>query len=204
MADLALVLCADCSASVTFEEFGLIAGGMGAAFRDPQVVAGLLAGKQRASLAAVLLFSDRDAQDVVIDWTLLPSAADIAAFADRVENMPRVLRPGLTATGEALVAAAALLSRAPQPAARRVIDVAGDGSANDGSAPGPIRDRIAAAGITINALCILHEEPDFVEYATRELIGGPGAFAMPCADYPAFRDAMRRKLLREVTDTPIA
>ncbi|MBV8397486.1 MAG: DUF1194 domain-containing protein [Acetobacteraceae bacterium] len=34
--------------------------------------------------------------------------------------------------------------------------------------------------------------------------GGPGAFALPCPDYPAFSEAMRRKLLREITVKPIA
>ena len=34
-ADLALVLAVDGSASVTYDEFGLIAGGMAAALRDP-------------------------------------------------------------------------------------------------------------------------------------------------------------------------
>lgn len=197
------MIAADCSASVTYTEFGLIAGGTAAALRDAQVVAGLLAGRAHASAAAVLLFSGATAQDVVIDWMGLATAADIAALADRVEGMPRILRPGLTATGEALAAAAALLARAPGPAARRVIDVAGDGRANDGSAPAPIRDRIVSAGVTINALCILHEEPDFVAYAERDLIGGPGAFAEPCADYAAFRAAMRRKLLREIGAAPV-
>ncbi len=203
MADLALVLAIDCSASVTFDEFNLIAGGTAAALRDPLVGAALLGGREHAALAATLLFSGRDAQDVVVGWTRLATRADIAHLADTVENMPRALRPGLTATGEALAAAAALLASAPEPASRRIIDVAGDGRANDGSDPAAIRDRIVQAGITINALCVLHEEPDFLDYATRTLIGGPGAFAMACADYASFREGMRRKLLREAREVPM-
>jgi len=38
------------------------------------------------------------------------------------------------------------------------------------------RDRMAAADITINGLCILHEEPDLLASYTDEVIGGPGAF----------------------------
>jgi hypothetical protein len=83
-----------------------------------------------------------------------------------------------------------------------VVNMVGDGRSNDGIAPGPIRDRMAAAGITINGLCVLHEEPDLVQSYTDEVIGGPGAFALPCPDYPAFAAAMRRKLLREL-DQPI-
>ena len=46
---------------------------------------------------------------------------------------------------------------------------------------------------------MLHEEPDLLESYEREVIGGPGAFALTCPDYPAFAEAMRRKLLREIT-----
>ena len=79
-----------------------------------------------------------------------------------------------------------------------MVDVIGDGRSNDGIAPGPIRDRTAAAGITINGLCILHEEADLLASYTDEVIGGPGAFALPCQDYPAFAAAMKQKLAREI------
>ena len=203
-ADLALVLMADCSASVTFEEFNLIAGGMAAALRDKQVVRGLITGPHRLSLMSVLLFSGANAQNVVVDWTPIGNESQAAAFADAVDNMPRILRAGLTAIGNALAAAGVLLDRAPSHATRRVIDIAGDGRANDGAAPGPIRDALVAEGITINGLCILHEEPDLLETFHREVIGGPGSFAQVCANYKDFAEAMRRKLLREISDKPIA
>jgi len=118
--------------------------------------------------------------------------------------MPRVLQAGLTAIGNALEAATVLLARSPERAVRSVIDVAGDGGANDGIAPGPVRDALAGAGITINGLCILHEEPDLVANFQHNVIGGPGAFAQTCADYKDFAAAMRRKLLREISDKPVA
>ena len=62
---------------------------------------------------------------------------------------------------------------------------------------------MAAAGITINGLCILHEEPDLLNSYTNDVIGGPGAFAVICKDYPEFGAAMRRKLTREL-EVPIA
>ncbi len=196
--DLALVLALDGSASVTFEEFNLIAGGIAAAFRDPLVVKGLVGGPAGASLACLLLWSGSGAQAVMIDWTRIATAAQSAAFADEVDNMPRGVRAGATAIGEALLAARRLLDDAPARAARQVVDVAGDGRSNEGVLPGPIRDRMVAAGITINGLCVLHEEPDLLQSYAREVIGGPGAFALPCPDYPAFAAAMRLKLLREL------
>jgi hypothetical protein len=192
---LALILAADGSASVSFEEFNLIAGGMAAALRDPDVVAGLTSG---GAMLAVLLFSGAGDQDLVIGWTRIATPPDLAAFADRVDAMPRALRPGLTAIGDALVAAERIFTTLPAPAARRIIDIAADGSANDGLDPAPVRDRLVAEGIVINGLCVLHEEPDLVAVFTREVIGGPGAFALPCVDYAGFAAAQRMKLLREM------
>ncbi len=203
-ADLALVLALDGSASVTFDEFNLMVGGMGAALRDEAVIAGLTGGPAQGSLASLLLWSGTGAQEVLVEWTRIGTQADARTFADRVENVPRIVRAGETAIGEALLAALTLLAHIPAPTRRQVVDVIGDGRSNAGIAPGPVRDRMAAAGITINGLCVLHEEPDLVQHYTREVIGGPGAFALPCPDYPAFADAMRRKLLREIGGQPVA
>jgi hypothetical protein len=134
----------------------------------------------------------------MMGWTCLGAEADVLAFADAVDNMPRTVRPGLTAIGEALLGALTLLAHAPASARRSVVDVIGDGRSNDGIAPGPVRDRMAAAGITINGLCILHEEPDLLHFYATEVIGGPDAFAVTCTDYPDFAAAMRRKLAQEV------
>jgi hypothetical protein len=202
--DLALVLALDGSASVTFDEFNLIASATGAALRDDAVIAGLTGGPARGSLASLLLWSGAGAQEVLVGWTRIGAAGEARAFADAVENVPRTVRAGETAIGEALLAALTLLAHVPAQARRQVVNVVGDGRSNAGIAPGPVRDRMAAAGITINGLCVLHEEPDLVQSYTRDVIGGPGAFALPCPDYPAFAAAMRRKLLREIGDQPIA
>lgn len=196
--DLALVLAVDGSASVTYEEFGLIAGGMAAALREPPIIAGLISGPARSSMLSLLLWSGSGAQEVITSWTLIASEADAHSFADSVDNMPRIVKPGQTAIGEALLASLTLLAHIPDTPSRQIVNVIGDGRSNDGVAPGPIRDRMAAAGITINGLCILHEESDLLTSYTNEVIGGPGAFAEICPDYPAFASAMHRKLAREL------
>lgn len=195
--DLALVLAVDGSASVTYEEFGLIAGGMAAGLRDPTVVKGLT-GDGRSALLCLLLWSGAGQQDVITPWTRVAAPEELAAFAQTVDDMPRTVPAGKTAIGEALLAALTLLSHPPTTAKRAVVDVIGDGRSNDGIAPGPIRDRMAAADITINGLCILHEEADLLASYTEEVIGGPAAFAIICHDYPGFAEAMRQKLTREV------
>jgi hypothetical protein len=192
--DLAMVLAVDGSASVTYEEFGLIANGMATALRDPAVAAGLIG----TSELSLLLWSGTGQQDIITNWTKITTKADLQAFADDVENMPRTVRAGATAIGEALLASLTLLAKVPETPKRNIVNVIGDGRSNDGIAPGPIRDRMAAADITINGLCILHEEPDLLTSYTEEVIGGPGAFAVTCRTYQDFTEAMRQKLTREI------
>lgn len=189
---VALVLALDVSASVDFDEFALMAGGLAAALRDPAVQ-----GATGGPVALAALFWS-EAQQVAVPWALLAAAADWAAFADALDAAPRAPRAGATATGEALVAALALLARCPWPAQRQVVDVSGDGAANRGRPPAPVRDLGVAAGVTINALAVMDEEPDLPAHFAQEVIGGPGAFVMECPDYAAFAEAMRRKLLREL------
>ncbi|HEY1933410.1 MAG TPA: DUF1194 domain-containing protein [Acetobacteraceae bacterium] len=201
--DLALVLAVDGSASVTYDEFNLIAGGMATALRDKVVIAGLTGGPAKASYACLLLWSGTGAQDVIVPWTRIASPTDALAFADDVDNMSRNVRAGETAIGEALLRALTLLASVPANPKRSVVDVIGDGRSNNGIPPGPVRDRMTDAGITINGLCILHEESDLLRSYTEEVIGGPGAFAVTCKDYADFISAMKQKLTRE-TNAPIA
>src|ERR1700710_3046921 len=93
--DLAMVLAVDGSASVSYDEFGLIAGGMAAALRDPAVAAGLVGN----SVLAVLLWSATGQHDIFTGWTPIATAAALTAFADGVDNMPRTVRAGNTAIG---------------------------------------------------------------------------------------------------------
>ena len=89
-------------------------------------------------------------------------------------------------------------------AGRADIDVSGDGMSSDGEYPGPARDRAVAAGITINGLAILNEEPYLAEYYRRTVIGGPGAFVMSATGYESFAEAIRLKLLHELVPGPVA
>jgi hypothetical protein len=192
--ELAIVLAVDGSASVTYEEFGLIAGGMAAALRDQTVAAGLVG----HSILSLLLWSGSGQQDIITGWSTIKTAADLEDFATGIDNMPRTVAAGTTAIGEALLASLTLLAEVPAIPRRNIVNVIGDGRSNDGIAPGPVRDRMAAADITINGLCILHEEPDLLTSYTNEVIGGPSAFAVTCREYKDFTEAMRQKLTREI------
>lgn len=194
--DLALVLAVDVSASVDFDEFALMLGGLAAAFEEPAVIAAATSGPRGAVAVAALFWSE--AQEVALPWTRLAGPEDGAAIAAALLAAPRLPRAGATALGEGLVAALALLARCPAPARRQVVDVSGDGAGNRGRASGPVRDVAVAAGVVINGLAVLNEEPDLLQHYAAEVIGGPGSFAMPCADYADFAEAIARKLLREL------
>ncbi len=202
--DVALCLAMDCSASVDFGEFGLMAGGTAAALRDPDVLAAATSGPHGAAAVCLLLWSGVGEQDVAVGWTRLDGVESAAGLADAIENTPRIPRPGATALGEGMAAGLALLGRVPADATRLVLDVSGDGRHNQGRAPGPMRDLAVAAGITINGLAILNEEPDLLAHYAAEVIGGPGSFAMACADYADFADAILRKLKRELGGALVA
>jgi len=197
--DLALCLAVDVSASVDYDEFGLMLGGYAAAFRDPEIAALCAAGPRRAVAVAMLFWSGaKPGPELAVPWMRVEGEASAAALAEAIDGAPRPSQPGATALGEGMAAGLALLARCPAEAARLVLDVSGDGRHNQGRPPGPVRDIGVAAGITINALAVLNEEPDLLDHYRAEVIGGPGSFAMDCPDYPAFAEAIRQKLKREI------
>ncbi len=202
--DIALCLAMDVSASVDFDEFALMAGGTAAALRDAEVLAAATSGPRGAAAIALLLWSGVGAQDVAVGWTRLDGPEAAASLAEAIENVPRLPPPGATAIGEGMAASLALLARCPAAASRYTLDVSGDGRHNQGRAPGPVRDLAVAAGVTVNGLAILNEEPDLLDHYAAEVIGGPGSFAMSCADYPDFQEAILRKLRRELGGAMVA
>ncbi|UPY36658.1 DUF1194 domain-containing protein [Sediminicoccus sp. KRV36] len=194
--DLALVLAVDVSASVDYDEFALMIGGLSAAFLAPGVIAAVAGGRLGAVAVAALFWSE--GAEVALEWTRLAGAEDGAQIAEALLAAPRLPRAGATALGEGLVAALALLGRCPARAARLVVDVSGDGAGNRGRPSGPVRDAAVAAGVVINGLAVVNEEPGLLVHYAAEVIGGPGSFAMDCADYSDFAEAIGRKLVREL------
>jgi len=196
--DIALCLAMDVSASVSFEEFALMANGTAAALRDPGVLAAATGGPRRAAAIALLLWSGTGQQDLAVAWTRLDGEDSAERLAAAIEAVPRLPQAGATALGEGMAAGLAVLARCPAEATRLVMDVSGDGRHNQGRPPVPVRDLAVEAGITINGLAILNEEPDLLAHYAAEVIGGPGAFAMECNDTIDFADAILRKLRREL------
>ena len=120
------------------------------------------------------------------------------AFADKVEYVARAYDFGGTAISPALSFAKTLFARDATLATRQVIDLSGDGRVSVGSEPTGLRNQIVAAGITINGLPILNEEPELDLYVSESVIGGQGAFVEPAQDYSDFARAIETKLAREI------
>src|SRR5882724_10024490 len=110
--DLALVMAVDVSESIDAGEYLLQHDGIARAFEDPLLAAAIAAGRRGAIEVAVLEWSDRDRQAVTVGWTRIGDAGEAAAFAAAVRRSQRS-SSGLTAIGDALLAAGALLERAP-------------------------------------------------------------------------------------------
>ena len=197
-AGLALVLAVDVSASVTPDSYLLQRDGIARAFENPRLVNAISA-LPGGIEALVLEWSDPDRIAITVGWTRLADTTGATAFAAAVRATKRSSE-GLTAIGPALLTAAAVFDHAPEPAARRIIDISGDGMANFGLPPAVARDRTVAAGIAINGLAILTEEPWLEAYYRSNVIGGPGAFVLAARDFRSFADAMLRKLVQEVAD----
>jgi hypothetical protein len=195
---LALVLAVDVSRSVSADSYLLQRNGIAHAFEDPRLVSAI-SGIPGGIEALVLEWSDPGGAAVTVGWTSLADGAGSSAFAAAIRATRRSSE-GLTAIGPALLAAAAAFDDAPNPAARRVIDISGDGMANFGLPPSVARDRVIATGISINGLAILTEEPWLKAYYRRNVIGGPGAFVVAVRDLRSFADAMLRKLVQEVAN----
>jgi hypothetical protein len=161
--DLALCLAVDVSASVDYDEYGLMLGGYAAAFRDPAVIALCTAGPRRAVAVGVVFWSGVSPRpEVAVNWQRLDGDAAAEALAAALDAAPRLPSAGATALGEGMAAGLALLARCPADAARLVLDVSGDGRHNQGRPPAPVRDLGVAAGVTINGLAVLNEEADLL------------------------------------------
>jgi hypothetical protein len=97
-----------------------------------------------------------------------------------------------------MLAAGAAFEHMPEPASHKIIDISGDGMANFGVRPAVARDALVKAGITINGLAILTEEPWLDDYYRQNVMGGASAFVLVAQNMESFADAMLRKLVQEV------
>jgi hypothetical protein len=202
--DLELAMLVDVSASVNDEEFHLQASGLAEAFRSPAVLDAIRTSVNGGIAVSIIQWANQTNQRVSVEWTLLRGDADALGLASRIASMPRLIHGGHTALGSALAFGLQELESNRATGIRRVIDVSGDGRANDGLPLRAVRAEVIERGVTINGLAILNELPLLDRYFRDRLIGGDGAFVMIAQDYTDFAQAMAVKLVREILAVPLA
>jgi hypothetical protein len=205
--DLELVLLADASGSIDSREYDLQREGYATAIVDPDVLAAI---SNTAYGSIAVTYVEWAANQVVVaEWTRIADLEDAELFAARVLAPPR-RAIGRNAIGSALLEGLALMEENDIDGWRRVIDFSGD-SVNSYSGP-PIaaaRERVLAAGVTINGLPILRPgdpgramgglEALFAE----RIAGGPNSFVVTAESRASFAEAIKRKLILEISgDVP--
>ncbi len=202
--DLELVLAVDSSSSVTAEEFDLQMEGIANAFRHSAVVAAIEAAGDLGVAVSLVQWSDNRRQFLAIDWMHLTDAESAEAFAEEIDATPRFVIGGGTAIGGAMSFSTRLIERNDYAGRRKVVDISGDGRANQGNQPEDERDKAVAAGFTINGLAILNEDFLVDRYYLYNVIGGTGAFLVTADDFQDFQEAILRKLIQEISGVPLA
>lgn len=205
-ADLELVLAVDTSGSVDDGEYALQISGIANAFRDPEVLAAIAAGPLGRIAVTVAFWAESRLPKQSLAWVVIADAAGAAAFADRLEALPRADPSGGTGIGQGVIYAVRIMEDNGLNGSRRVVDVSGDGRETPfryfSVPPEQARAYAASRGVTVNGLAILADEPDLEQYYRASVIVGPGAFTLAADGFDDFAEAMRRKLLREITYRP--
>jgi hypothetical protein len=204
--DLALVIAVDISYSMDPEEQALQREGFVGAFRSREVHDAIRSGALGRIAVTYGEWAATFEQRVIVPWMVIEDPESAVAFADRLATQP-IRRGPRTSVSGAIDFGVKLLAESGMTAARRVIDISGDGANNQGRAVTPARDEAVARGITINGLPIMLKRPssywDVTEldvYYKDCVIGGPGAFIHPVRDAREFPQAIRTKIIREIAD----
>jgi len=202
--DVELVLAVDVSLSMDLEEQPLQREGYILALTSEQFLDAMRRGPLGKIALTYVEWAGANEQETVIPWQLVNDPASAAAFAQKLKDAP-IRRAYRTSISEALKYSEKLFGTTYK-GLRRVIDVSGDGTNNQGDLIEPTRDDVVRKGVTINGLPIMLKTPvasmidlpNLDVYYEDCVIGGPGAFLVPVRERHQFADAIRNKLVLEV------
>jgi hypothetical protein len=202
MVDLNLVLAVDCSGSVDAREFALQLDGIASAIRDPEVLAAIAAGPHKSIGVSLLLWADPDEPKLTSPWQIIDGTDAAQSFADELAKS-NIRIGGGTGIGVAIGYGISVLKSSPFTSTRNVIDVSGDGEESWELREPRFKLLQARAlardnNVTVNGLAIMQDVKTLDAYYRDNMITGPGAFVERAANYEAFAEAMKRKLLREI------
>jgi hypothetical protein len=211
--DLLLALSSDVSRSVDHPKFLLQREGYAAAISEPQVIDAIKSGPHQRIALSFVEWSGFGAQKLLIDWSLIDGPGAARKFGDQLLELPRSFADRTSISG-GIEFATAQMEHAPYEAARRTIDVSGDGTNNAGRDVKLARDETLAKGIVINGLVILSDRPvpwnaehtnppgGLEKYYQDNVVGGPGAFVLVAENFNSFGRAIIKKLIAEIAFLP--
>ena len=207
--DLEVILAADVSRSIDDGEFDLQRKGYAAALSDPRVLQAIR-GRPGAAIGVCFIeWSGDEDQQVVVDWNEIRDEEDAGGMAAAILAAPRSFM-GRTSISAAIDFAMAHFATSKWQAARRIIDISGDGTNNSGRPVIEARDDAIARGVTINGLAIINDKPNLGYsahtqppgglplYYQQNVVGGPNSFLLVVKDFNSFADAMAQKLVKEI------
>lgn len=195
--DVLLVFAMDASGSLSNETMTLQREGHARAVASDTFLDAVASGTHRRVAVAAVEWSNHDRQVLVVPWTVVEDAVGAQQFAGRLRRAPRPM-PGFTSISGGIDFAVGVLTRAPYTAARRVIDVSGNGPNNDGRPVIEARDEAVAAGVTVNGLPVLDAVGDLDAYYALNVIGGSRSFMVVAQDIESFGRALLRKFVVEI------
>jgi len=203
--DLKLIIATDVSRSINQEEALLQREGTAEAFMSPEVIKAIQGGALGKIAVAMIDWSSPELDRIVLDWTIIDGKNSAEAFAKRVRGAPRT--PGQrTSISSALELGSLMLEGSEKDirATRRVIDVSGDGPNNDGRRLSEVHKEVMAQNIVVNGLPIMDENangyyPNLDKYYAGCVVGGRGAFVIVVRSFADFGQAMRHKLILEIS-----
>ncbi len=196
--EVALVVALDVSRSVDKFEYVLMRNGIGHAFLDDDIIR-LISWMPGGMQVTVTQWGGSGQQRQPIAWRRLSNRESVIEFVEDLITINRGFWMAETSVSEALLHADLMFHQLENPCRRQVIDVSGDGISNAGPEAKPISDTIATRGITINGLVVAGARPDPVVYYLSEVVRGPLSFVEVTHSYDDYDQAMKRKLLRELT-----
>lgn|SRR5690349_8948797 len=202
--DVAIVFAVDFSSSIDPQTADLQRKGHAAALTSPQVITAIASNYLGCIAVTYFEWSSPGRSRVVLPWTTICNPADAEAAALAISEkgfsgFTRRARAG-TSVSSAIDLGAYFLDNFPGKADRKVIDISGNGTNNDGFPVQPSRLNAVAKGYTINAIAIPNkEEAQLASYFAANVIGGPRAFVIDSTGPDDYAIALRRKLVTEIS-----
>ena len=206
--DVELCLAADGSGSITTDEFAFQRQGYATAIRDERVLGAIASGLTGRIALAHMEWGGAGSMHAIVEWTTIDGVASAQAFGDDLVAAPR-LTTGWNSISNAIAFCQSWIETNGFEGLRKVIDVSGDAGQRGGVPLHVTRQRALDAGIVINALALNFRgggrtgpagQPLLLHYQ-RDVIGGPGAFALAVDSPDAFVDSLVRKLVLEIAGT---